>query len=584
MDLRRQIAGQARLAENAEVEYKSAKGGFPKSFWETLSAFANTEGGTIVLGVGEKSGRLVPDGLTEEQTAACRKQFWDDAHNKSCISIPMLVESDIKEIATEGGARLLVFSVPMAPFDLRPVYLTLNPLGHTYQRRHEGDYVCTDDEVRQMFSDANSRRNSVDARILRGYTIDDIDLRTLHQYRQVYSLRHDGHPWNNDSDMQFLEHVGAYRKDRATSSEGFTVAGMIMFGKTDAITDPECCQNFFPDYREHTVLDRGVRWTDRLYPDGTWEANLYQFYLRVLPRLHQLLPLPFRLDSQMYRVDTTSAHVSVREALANTLIHCAYTVMGNITIDRYPDRIVMSNPGTMLISMGQYKEGGHSVCRNPLLQKMFVMVGVGEKCGSGADIIAKGWTDNGWTPLPAIEQRHQPERIETTMNIVATQQPASGDAADKPAFDRERVKRYLIKVLSGNEDGLSGNDDVLSGNEGGLSGNEDTISVKSEALSVKSDDLLAQDDTINASDDTINASNDAINASDDTINGLLDVLIYLYDNPMSRSESIAESIRKSRVQVKRYLSRLVKAGLVKTEGGNKNRTYSATNSNYYAQD
>ena len=130
MNVREQILSKLRLKEGAEVEYKSAKGGFPQSFWSTFSAFANTDGGTIVLGVKEKNGTFVPDGLTEEQATAYRKKFWDDAHNKACVSIPLLVESDVEEIKTDGGSYLLVFHVPRAPWDLRPVYLTLNPFGN----------------------------------------------------------------------------------------------------------------------------------------------------------------------------------------------------------------------------------------------------------------------------------------------------------------------------------------------------------------------------------------------------------------------------------------------------------------------
>ena len=39
-----------------------------------------------------------------------------------------------------------------------------------------------------------------------------------------------------------------------TKEEGFTLAGVLMFGKKDAITDTECCPNFFPDYREKILL------------------------------------------------------------------------------------------------------------------------------------------------------------------------------------------------------------------------------------------------------------------------------------------------------------------------------------------
>ena len=465
MNVREQILSKLRLKEGAEVEYKSAKGGFPQSFWSTFSAFANTDGGTIVLGVKEKNETFVPDGLTEEQAIAYRKKFWDDAHNKACVSIPLLVESDVEEIKTDGGSYLLVFHVPRAPWNLRPVYLTLNPFGNTYRRRHEGDYVCRDEEITQMISDANSLRSSSDARILRGYSIDDIDLASLHQYRRLYNFHHENHPWNEEEDMAFMEHIGAYRKDRATSAEGFTVAGMLMFGKTNSITDPECCPYFFPDYRERLSLVPQIRWSNRVYPDGTWEANVFQFFTRVLPMLQHALPVPFRLDENLMRIDTTTAHTALREAFANCVIHCAYTVMGNITVDRYFDKIVLSNPGTMLVSKEEFEEGNHSVCRNPLLQKMFVFIGVGEKSGSGADVIAKGWLDNGWKQLPTIKEVNHPDRVEMTLYLPITDDkitdklpitgdkptinPSSGDKTDdKLPISDDKITNTPIKYPS----------------------------------------------------------------------------------------------------------------------------------------
>ena len=36
-------------------------------------------------------------------------------------------------------------------------------------------------------------------------------------------------------------------------------------------------------------------------------------------------------------------------------------------------------------------EGGESVCRNPTIQKMFMMLGPAEKAGSGGAKIIEGW-------------------------------------------------------------------------------------------------------------------------------------------------------------------------------------------------
>ena len=78
---------------------------------------------------------------------------------------------------------------------------------------------------------------------------------------------------------------------------------------------------------------------------------------------------------------------------------------------------MMSNPGSMLVSVNEFYEGQHSVCRNPLLQKMFVFIGVGEKAGSGADVIVKGWEDQKWMK-PVIEEHFEPDRVEIVMRMV----------------------------------------------------------------------------------------------------------------------------------------------------------------------
>lgn len=137
-------------------------------------------------------------------------------------------------------------------------------------------------------------------------------------------------------------------------------------------------------------VDENVRWTDRICMDGTWEANLFQFYRRVYPKLSSVLPKPFRLENGV-RLEDTTTHVALREAFVNTLVHCDYMEEGNITIEQWKDRYVFKNPGTLLVSKAQYYAGGESICRNKSLQKMFMLIGFSEKAGSGVNKIFMGW-------------------------------------------------------------------------------------------------------------------------------------------------------------------------------------------------
>lgn len=249
--------------EGYEIELKSAKGGLPESFWETFSAFANTNGGIIILGVKERDGKFSLDGLSGEQVNVYLKRFWDSAHNKEKVSATMLTEKDV-EVKDVGGEYVIVFRIPRASYDIRPVYLTRNPFGNTYKRNHEGDYHCTDVEVRELFSDAHHVSKPFDNEILPNYSINDIDSASLKAFRQRFLIRRDKHPWNDLDDINFLTKIGAYRVDRESGIEGFTRAGILMLGKSDSIMDEACAPWYFVDYQEK-LLDGGIqRWSDRV--------------------------------------------------------------------------------------------------------------------------------------------------------------------------------------------------------------------------------------------------------------------------------------------------------------------------------
>ncbi len=415
-DVRKKLNALISGGETSEVEFKSARGGLPASLWASYSAFANTNGGTIVLGVQEKNGRLALDGLTEEAVTRYKKNFWDCVHNKGKVSVCLPREEDVR-VEEVDGSYVLLCEIPRAGYDLRPVYITTNPFGNTYRRNHEGDYLCTDAEVRRMFADADHDRHPQDGRILAGYRLErDIDIETLRQYRQTFASLQPTHPWVGLDDMDFLKKIGAYTTEYETGKEGFTLAGVLMFGKYDSIINNSGDPMYFVDYRERIGTDNPrMRWTNRIYPDGTWEANLYQFYVRVYNRLIQVLPRPF-MQKEDLRLEETPAHDAVREALINCIIHQDLNAVGNIVVVRTDGAIVFKNPGMMLVSKQQYFEGGHSVCRNPILQKMFMRLGRAEKAGSGVDKIVNGWKYLGWT-VPTVEEATRPDYVVLTMPV-----------------------------------------------------------------------------------------------------------------------------------------------------------------------
>ena len=201
--------------------------------------------------------------------------------------------------------------VPQANYKQRPVYLNGNPVKGTFKRNHEGDYHCTEEEVKAMLRDASDSGN--DGGLLTGYTMDDIDMNSLRSYRIEFEHRNPDHVWNGEDDLTFLKNLGGYSVDRATGKGWLTAAGLLMFGKGLAVR--ERFDNIRMDYLDESNLLPGSRWSDRLTYDGMWENNLYNFMRQVTPKLVSGIKRPFRLEG-MVRIDDTPVHKAIREAIA----------------------------------------------------------------------------------------------------------------------------------------------------------------------------------------------------------------------------------------------------------------------------
>lgn len=404
----KEILNLLKYGEHIHLECKKAEALLPNSVWETYSSFANTDGGIILFGVEEHLRETDPDkrfSFSSINNPDQRlKDFWNTINNDK-VSANILVDSDVGTCVI-NGKTIIWIHVPPAGYRQRPVYINGNPMKGSYKRNYEGDYHCTEDEVKAMLRDASDSGN--DGGLLTDYTMDDIDINSLRSYRIEFEHRNPVHVWNGDDDQTFLKNLGGYAIDRSTGKSWLTAAGLLMFGKGVAIR--ERFDNIRMDYIDESNLLPGSRWSDRLTYDGMWENNLYNFLRQVMPRLVSNLKRPFRLDG-MVRIDDTPVHKAIREAVVNMIIHSDYLITGVLKIVKMDNGFIFSNPGNLKLPVPTIYEGGHSVARNPKLQTMFRMIGYGDNIGSGFPTILSAWGEENWRKpdLSTNEDLHQVE-------------------------------------------------------------------------------------------------------------------------------------------------------------------------------
>ncbi len=467
--------------ENNRIEVKEALGGLPKSIWETYSAFANTLGGIILLGVTEKDDKTFEVvGLPNPEKLI--KDFWNTVNSAQKVSINLLSDKDVYPLDI-SNKRIVVINVPRAERSYRPVYINGNPL-NTFRRNGEGDYRCTKEEYLSMVRDASVKTQ--DMLVLAEMDLSVFNSESVRGYRQRMKYSRPGHVWEQLDDESFLQKIGAIGIGEDGKRHP-TSAGLLMFGNEYDIVREY--NNYFLDYQEQ--YDPQNRWTDRIISSsGDWSGNVYDFYFRVYNKLQLDIKTPFRLEG-INRVDDTPVHQALREALANCLVNADYYGRRGVVVIKKPDSITLSNPGNLRIELATALSGGVSDPRNSTMLKMFNFIDIGERAGSGIPNIFRVWREQKWNE-PFLEENFEPGRV--TLSLPLTLMSIGSKKVTIKSDDKKvTIKSDDKKVTAKTERQMNTIIEFLSNHpEGKVSDFEEILSVKSTRIKQLLYNLLQQ--------------------------------------------------------------------------------------------
>lgn len=364
--------------EGNDLEYKKAKNALPDSFWETYSAFANTNGGKIILGIDEKNEDPY-QGVNDPQRI--RDNLFALVANKQKVSCNLLTDNDIEYVnIPDKNRQLMVITIREASSDQKPVHLK-NDFRESYKRLGEGDVRLDKEELKYLMA---SSHDDIDSELLTNYDESDLNIESIREYKKLLIELSGNTKYINMPLRDFLTEIGVFKKDRTDRSYKLTAGGLLFFGKYNSIISryPKFQLDYFEKDNSFTT-----RWNDRvstgdmMYPD----LNMYDFFNLTYKKLTATTNDRFELnDESAHRLPfKKDLSESIREALVNCLMHAYYDFDSPIAITAYNDFYEFKNPGKMKISIPEFIHGGTSKTRNSTISSLFRRIGMSEKAGSG---------------------------------------------------------------------------------------------------------------------------------------------------------------------------------------------------------
>ncbi len=362
-------------SKNKNIEFKEIKDEIPYGFWESFSAFSNSHGGTIILGIKGQKGvfESVTGVPSAEKTVS---ELIKELHDEQKISSCHLTDRDIT-IEERDGKDIIIVNVPEADRSLKPVFIWGNRDSGTFVRVGYENRHCGWMLQREM--ERESRGTPSDSEVLGDIPMYAINQDTVKRYRARFANRNPDSQYNNLDNVEFLKMIGAV--GTVGKEPHPTGAGALMF--CDYVYIAKRYPQFFMDFR---VYDSdGPRWSDRICSLRLGNAdNVFDFYETVIKKgLDDHLPRYLTFDSTDEKVSSDLVRDAIREFNANAVLHADYLGEVGIVVELRPGFISISNPGQFRVSIPKARAGNAGNPRNPTLFRMFSLIGAVDGAGMG---------------------------------------------------------------------------------------------------------------------------------------------------------------------------------------------------------
>ena len=360
--------------ENQTVEFKTSLR-LRREIGQTISAFANTDGGVLLVGVSDEGKVAAGNEIgkkTLEDLANWAKENTDPEIYPT-LTVHQIDNQNIIEVAIKGSNEKPVF------FGDR----VFQRVGKTNQRISAG-------KIRELAKQEQERLHW-DQRICEGATLEDIDAQKVTQFIKEANEKRNLSISEKSPIKTVLRKLGLLKTDNLTR------AAILLFGKAPQAfysqAEVRCAR--FKGTKPLEFIDMKVFAGDILA-----QINQVEDFVKAHIALHAKIEGMRRREQWEYPIE------AVREAIVNAITHRDYESAGNVQIRIFDDRIEVRNPGGLPegLTVEELKRDHDSFPRNPSIADCFFLVKLIERWGTGTNRMISLCLSQG-LPEPEFEDR-----------------------------------------------------------------------------------------------------------------------------------------------------------------------------------